>query len=192
MPAGNSAASEDEDLRLALWCCYELHYRGFEDVDEDWEWHPAVLAFRGSLERRWLTSLRDLAGEHAAVPADAVPGAPAAAQAQRAQADAEYGHGTVRWPQVEHAFRQVIPQLEQAHDPLLADAWAGLARSLRYQKGRRDDRIAAAATSLYWDRTNKTAWAELADLASAAPHVPTLLDLFRACRAPSARQCSPR
>ena len=104
----------------------------------------------------------------------------AAAEAQRAQADAEYGHGTVRWPQVEHDFRQVIPLLEQARDPLIGDAWAGLARSLRYQKGRRDHRIAAAATSLYWDRANKTAWAELADLASAAPHVPTLLDLFRA------------
>ncbi len=75
VPDGNSAAWEDEDLQLALWCCYELHYRGFEDVDEDWEWHPAVLAFRGSLERRWLTSLRDLAGEREAVPAGAVPGA---------------------------------------------------------------------------------------------------------------------
>jgi hypothetical protein len=75
VPGGNSAAWEDEDLQLALWCCYELHYRGFEDADEDWEWHPAVLAFRGSLERRWLTSLRDLAGDHEAVPADAVPGA---------------------------------------------------------------------------------------------------------------------
>jgi hypothetical protein len=31
---------------------------------------------------------------------------------------------------------------------------------------------------LYWDRSNKVAWAELVDLASAAPHVPTLLDLF--------------
>jgi hypothetical protein len=69
VPGGNSAAWEDEDLQLALWCCYELHYRGFEDVDEDWEWHPAVLAFRGSLERQWLTSLHDLAGEHEAVPA---------------------------------------------------------------------------------------------------------------------------
>jgi hypothetical protein len=75
VPGGNSAAWEDEDLQLALWCCYELHYRGFEDVDEDWEWHPAVLAFRRSLERRWLASLRDLAGEHEAVSADAVPGA---------------------------------------------------------------------------------------------------------------------
>jgi hypothetical protein len=102
----------------------------------------------------------------------------AAAEALRAQADAEYGHGAVIWPQVEHAFRQVIPLLERTRDPLLADAWAGLACSVRYQKGRRDDGIAAAVTSLYWDRANKTAWAELADLASAAPHVPTLLDLF--------------
>jgi len=74
-PGERPAAWEDEDLQLALWCCYELHYRGFEDVDEDWEWHPAVLALRGSLERRWLTSLRDLVGEHEAVPAEAVPGA---------------------------------------------------------------------------------------------------------------------
>lgn len=102
----------------------------------------------------------------------------AAAEALQAQADAEYGRGAVRWPQVEHAFRQVIPPLEQARDPLLGNAWAGLACSVRYQKGRRDDRIAAAATSLYWDRSNKSAWAELADLASAAPHVPTLLGLF--------------
>jgi hypothetical protein len=56
-------AWHDDDLQLALWCCYELHYRGFEDVDERWEWHPAVIGFRGTLERRWLTSLRHLAGQ---------------------------------------------------------------------------------------------------------------------------------
>ena len=103
----------------------------------------------------------------------------AAAEAQRSEADADYEHGATRWPQVERAFLQAIRQLEHARDPLVADAWAGLARSVRYQKGRRDDRITAAVTSLYWDRSNKIAWAELADLASAAPHVPTLLDLFR-------------
>jgi hypothetical protein len=108
----------------------------------------------------------------------------AAAEALRSQVDADYGHGAVRWPEVERAFLQVIAQLEKARDPMVADAWAGLARSVRYQKGRRDDRIAAAATSLYWDRSIKTAWAELADLAAAAPHVPTLLDLFR--RVPTA------
>ncbi len=108
----------------------------------------------------------------------------AAAEALRSQVDAEYGHGAVRWPEVERAFLQVIAQLEHVHDPMVADAWAGLARSVGYQKGRRDDWITAAATSLYWDRSNKTAWAELVDLASAAPHVPTLLDLFR--RVPNA------
>jgi hypothetical protein len=74
-PGVRAAAWEDEDLQLALWCCYELHYRGFDDVDADWEWHPAVLALRDSLERRFLTSLRDLAGEQDAGPAKAVPGA---------------------------------------------------------------------------------------------------------------------
>src|SRR3984885_10850841 len=76
VPAGRLRAWEDEDFQLALWCCYELHYRGFEDVDEDWEWHPAVLALRGPLEREWLTALRGLAGEHATVPAPVVPAAP--------------------------------------------------------------------------------------------------------------------
>jgi Iron-containing redox enzyme len=47
----------DEDLQLALWCCYELHYRGFEDADDRWEWHPAILGFLAGLERRWLAGL---------------------------------------------------------------------------------------------------------------------------------------
>lgn len=102
-----------------------------------------------------------------------------AAEELRSQADADYGHGATKWPEVERAFLQSIERLEQARDPMTADAWAGLARSVRYQKGRRDDWIAAAVRSLYWDRSNKTAWAELVDLASAAPHLPTLVDLFR-------------
>jgi len=94
-------------------------------------------------------------------------------------AAAEYGHGAVRWPKVEHAFLHVILRLEHARDPLLGDAWVGLARSVRYQKCRRDDWITAAVNSLYWDRSNKTAWAGLVHLVSAAPHIPPLLDLFR-------------
>ena len=69
-----TAAWLDDDLQLALWCCYELHYRGFEDVDDDWEWDPAVISFRGVLERRWLAALRGLAGECDAVPPGEVPG----------------------------------------------------------------------------------------------------------------------
>ena len=40
----------DLDLQLALYCCYERHYAGFEGVDERWEWSPALLAFRAALE----------------------------------------------------------------------------------------------------------------------------------------------
>ena len=41
----------DEDLQLALYLCYELHYRGLPGVDDEWEWDPGLLAFRGRLER---------------------------------------------------------------------------------------------------------------------------------------------
>ncbi len=67
------AAWDDDDLQLALWCCYELHYRGFGDVDEGWEWHPAVMALLAALERPWVAALRGLAGESAGVPASRVP-----------------------------------------------------------------------------------------------------------------------
>ena len=36
----------DEDLQLALFACYELHYQGFDGVDDRWEWNPALLAVR--------------------------------------------------------------------------------------------------------------------------------------------------
>jgi hypothetical protein len=40
----------DEDVQLALYALYELHYRGFEGVDERWEWEPSLLALRSVLE----------------------------------------------------------------------------------------------------------------------------------------------
>ena len=43
-------AWDDDDLQLALYTCYELHYRSFAGVDERWEWHPELLAFRSRLE----------------------------------------------------------------------------------------------------------------------------------------------
>jgi hypothetical protein len=72
---GGPPAWDDDDLQLALWCCYELHYRGFEDVDEGWEWHPVVIGFRGALERQWLAALHGLVGECDPVPAARVPAA---------------------------------------------------------------------------------------------------------------------
>ena len=55
-------ALTDEDLQISLAVCYELHYRGFEGVSEDWEWDPALIRLRGDLERRHLGALRDLVG----------------------------------------------------------------------------------------------------------------------------------
>jgi hypothetical protein len=61
VPRGG-AAWHDDDLQLALWCCYELHYRGFDEVTDEWEWHPLVEGFRRQLERRWEAALSELAG----------------------------------------------------------------------------------------------------------------------------------
>ncbi|MYV40551.1 iron-containing redox enzyme family protein [Streptomyces sp. SID1328] len=47
-----------EDLQLALYVLYELHYRGFEGVPDELEWDPGLLAVRRSLERPFLAALR--------------------------------------------------------------------------------------------------------------------------------------
>ncbi|MFK4144696.1 iron-containing redox enzyme family protein [Streptomyces sp. NPDC004065] len=47
-----------DDLQLALYLCYELHYRGFADVPAEREWDPGLLAVRAALEQRFLAALR--------------------------------------------------------------------------------------------------------------------------------------
>jgi hypothetical protein len=47
----------DDDLQLALYLAFELHYRGFESVDPAWEWSPELLAIRAGLEQAFLGSL---------------------------------------------------------------------------------------------------------------------------------------
>jgi hypothetical protein len=39
-----------EDAALALWCLYELSYRGFDEVDDRLEWAPELIAVRRDLE----------------------------------------------------------------------------------------------------------------------------------------------
>jgi Iron-containing redox enzyme len=48
-----------EDFQLALYVLYELHYRGFADVDDRWEWQPALLALRAELEADFEAALRE-------------------------------------------------------------------------------------------------------------------------------------
>ncbi|TNM69192.1 iron-containing redox enzyme family protein [Streptomyces sp. NP160] len=62
-PHLDAADPYGDDLQLALYACYELHYRGFEGVSDDLEWDPALIALRRRLEERFLAAVRgDVAG----------------------------------------------------------------------------------------------------------------------------------
>jgi hypothetical protein len=93
----------DEDLQLALYCCYELHYRGLPGVDERWEWEPSLLALRGALEERFEAALR------AAVGAVGPPPAPDEMDvALRAIEDADDAPSLSRYVEREATVEQVL------------------------------------------------------------------------------------
>jgi hypothetical protein len=72
--AGDDAV-HDEDLQLTLYVCYELHYRGFDRVDERWEWNPSLLALRAAAEEIFERALGAHVTPAAPVPPRDVPGA---------------------------------------------------------------------------------------------------------------------
>jgi hypothetical protein len=82
----------DDDLHLALYCLYELHYRGLDGVDERWEWDPGLLGARARLEAAFEDGLR------AALAGWTPPAAGAATMdlALRAIADADDGPSLAR------------------------------------------------------------------------------------------------
>ena len=88
LPPPDAAADPlaEEDLQLALYLCYELHYRGLHGVDERWEWEPGLLALRAALEERFEAALRAAVG-----PAGRAPAPAAMDLALRAVADADDG-----------------------------------------------------------------------------------------------------
>jgi hypothetical protein len=49
----------DDDLHLALYLAYELHYRGLPGVADEWEWEPSLLALRRRMETVFEEALRD-------------------------------------------------------------------------------------------------------------------------------------
>jgi tetratricopeptide (TPR) repeat protein len=102
----------------------------------------------------------------------------AAALEDLEETDANFDRAPGDWPRVEAALGRLAERLAKARDPFASTAWLGLARATRYQRGRRDDTLTALIEALYWRRDNAHAWSELLDLASAAPHVPTLLALY--------------
>ena len=59
-PPGSIGDPLADDVQLALYVAYELHYRGFAGVDPDLEWDPAVLAVRRVLEPDFEQAVRGL------------------------------------------------------------------------------------------------------------------------------------
>ncbi|MFE7459135.1 iron-containing redox enzyme family protein [Streptomyces sp. NPDC057554] len=86
-----SGAAADEDLQLALHVCYELHYRGWEGVPDEWEWDPGLLAFRASLERWFEADLRTGVAAPLLHGTDTGPGTVGIAEALKRLTEQEYG-----------------------------------------------------------------------------------------------------
>jgi hypothetical protein len=55
----------DDDVQLALFCLYELHYSGLEGVSDEWEWEPGLIQVRRILERPFEVALRTAAASAA-------------------------------------------------------------------------------------------------------------------------------
>ena len=99
-------------------------------------------------------------------------------EAERNEIDVDRDHRPRDLRRLEDALRKLADRLAAAGDPSASNAWLSLARTTRYQSGRRDDTLSALIEALYWDRGNDQAWSELVDYASAAPYVQMLLTLF--------------
>lgn len=60
-PIGDIDPMSDDDFGLALYLCYELHYRGAGTIE--WEWDPDLLRFRAELESVFVDRLREEIGQ---------------------------------------------------------------------------------------------------------------------------------
>ncbi|MHA7157612.1 iron-containing redox enzyme family protein [Glutamicibacter endophyticus] len=71
VPLGSEDILFSDDLQLSLFVLYELHYRGFDEVDARWEWNPQLLALRARVEEQFERKLREIAMDVSYVPGDA-------------------------------------------------------------------------------------------------------------------------
>jgi hypothetical protein len=93
----------DEDLQLALYLCYELHYRGLPGVADEWEWEPSLLALRRDLETWFEGALRE------AVPQPSLPESPQEMDlALRAIAEADDGPSLSRYVERHATYEQLL------------------------------------------------------------------------------------
>jgi hypothetical protein len=98
-----TAALSDEDLQLTLHVCYELHYRGWDEVDDGWEWEPSLIALRAGAEARFEAAVRDLVGPS---PSDVDTADDGIARALAAVVEADRGPGLSGYLQRRATFEQ--------------------------------------------------------------------------------------
>lgn len=101
----------------------------------------------------------------------------------REQVEADYDRPANAWPRLERQFRDLAARLDRARDPYAGAAWIGLARSTRYQKGRRHDVLAAYTEGLRRNPSQVDGWCELLDYIAWAPEVGTLMHVLQSAPA---------
>ncbi|WP_436536013.1 iron-containing redox enzyme family protein [Actinoplanes sp. HUAS TT8] len=98
----------DEDVQLSLFICYEMAYRGWDGVDDEWEWHPSLLRVRADLEQRF--------GERLGRPEPADPqGVAAALAAIVAADDGPSMSGYLRGRATREQFREFVAHRSVYH-----------------------------------------------------------------------------
>jgi hypothetical protein len=95
----------DDDVQLALYVMYELFYRGFEGVDDEWEWSPELLGARRLIE----AALEEHLCERVSVPDHVAPERAAVAEALFAMTAPSPGPSVARYV----AKRASIEQLRE-------------------------------------------------------------------------------
>ncbi len=193
-PAADQADPYGDDLQLALYTLYELHYRGFAGVDDAHEWNPDLLRLRRELEDRFLSALR--------ADAPAVTGAGEALDALLVEPTGHdpdsVSHHLARdgtaWQLQEHAALRSLYHLKEA-DPhvwviprLRGRAKAAMA-AIEYDEfgaGRAENVHAQLFADLMTDLGLDTAYGRYLDAAPAEAlatvNLMSLFGLHRACR----------
>ncbi|WP_285661406.1 hypothetical protein [Actinorhabdospora filicis] len=92
--------------------------------------------------------------------------------------DADWDRPTRAWPRLEKTVREILDRLIRASDPRTGRAWLTLARTTRYQKGRRDDTLRSYVKAMVCDRHDPEAAEALFDYIAVAPYVPVLVALY--------------
>jgi hypothetical protein len=95
----------DDDLQLALFIAYELHYGGVEGVDDDLEWSPPLIAFTSRIERAMLDRLYEEVWEPQQIDPEQVP--ESIFELVSSESDSDLSRYLARSAEVEH-FREFI------------------------------------------------------------------------------------